>query len=241
MSAVSTLVDKPFEERRRGRRRTGDRLLSIVSELAAWFAERSPEPLFVVDRVGRVMFSNDGARRLAAEARVVSVRDDTLTFVSRRLQAAFDTARRDAGTPTAVDTQHQRVRYRVVFHGIELSGNTMLLVVGVQPLTGFAEFGRLLEQVAGLTSAESDVAAHLCAGEALAEIAAARGASVNTVKTQTRQVFQKCGVRSRVELIRRLFELVMSRPGAAAAFSVPLSGARARRPKTNKSDRSVQP
>jgi DNA-binding CsgD family transcriptional regulator len=56
----------------------------------------------------------------------------------------------------------------------------------------------------GLTIAEKGVAALLCEGRTLAQIAYLRGVSVNTVKSQVRQVFRKLDVGSRVALVRRL-------------------------------------
>ncbi len=57
---------------------------------------------------------------------------------------------------------------------------------------------------APLTAAEAAVAEGMCAGRTLAQIARARGVSVNTVKSQARQVFRKLEVDSRVALVRRL-------------------------------------
>lgn len=55
-----------------------------------------------------------------------------------------------------------------------------------------------------LTAAEREVAGHLCDGRTLAQIARLRGVSVNTVKSQVRQIFRKCDVDTRVALVRRL-------------------------------------
>ena len=55
-----------------------------------------------------------------------------------------------------------------------------------------------------LTAVEAAVAERLCEGKTLAQIAHLRGVSVNTIKTQVRQVFRKLDVDSRVALVRRL-------------------------------------
>jgi DNA-binding CsgD family transcriptional regulator len=55
-----------------------------------------------------------------------------------------------------------------------------------------------------LTTAEQAVAAQLCEGRTLAQIAQLRGVTVNTVKSQVRQVFRKLDVDSRVSLVRLL-------------------------------------
>jgi DNA-binding NarL/FixJ family response regulator len=48
------------------------------------------------------------------------------------------------------------------------------------------------------------VAELLCEGRTLAQIAHLRGVSINTIKSQVRQVFRKLEVDSRVALVRRL-------------------------------------
>jgi len=55
-----------------------------------------------------------------------------------------------------------------------------------------------------LTQSERAVAEQLCEGRTLAQIAGLRGVTVNTVKTQVRQIFRKLDVDTRVGLVRRL-------------------------------------
>lgn len=57
---------------------------------------------------------------------------------------------------------------------------------------------------APLSAAEAAVAELLCESRTLAQIAHLRGVSVNTIKSQVRQVFRKLEVDSRVALVRRL-------------------------------------
>ncbi len=55
-----------------------------------------------------------------------------------------------------------------------------------------------------LTSCEHEVAAQLCDGRTLAQIARLRGVTINTIKSQVRQIFRKLDVDTRVALVRRL-------------------------------------
>ncbi len=55
-----------------------------------------------------------------------------------------------------------------------------------------------------LTSSEREVAERLCEGRTLAQIARLRGVTINTVKSQVRQIFRKLDVDTRVALVRRL-------------------------------------
>lgn len=57
---------------------------------------------------------------------------------------------------------------------------------------------------APLTATEAAVAERLCEGRTLAQIAQARGVSINTIKSQVRQIFRKLNVDSRVALVQRL-------------------------------------
>ena len=55
-----------------------------------------------------------------------------------------------------------------------------------------------------LTVSEREVAERLCEGRTLAQIARLRGVTINTVKSQVRQIFRKLDVETRVALVRRL-------------------------------------
>lgn len=55
-----------------------------------------------------------------------------------------------------------------------------------------------------LTVSERNVADQLCEGRTLAQIARLRGVTINTIKSQVRQIFRKLDVDSRVALVRRL-------------------------------------
>src|SRR4051812_39813720 len=55
-----------------------------------------------------------------------------------------------------------------------------------------------------LTPSEREVAERLCEGRTLAQIAHLRGVTINTVKSQVRQIFRKLDVETRVALVRRL-------------------------------------
>ena len=55
-----------------------------------------------------------------------------------------------------------------------------------------------------LTPSERAVAGQLCEGRTLAQIATLRGVTVNTIKSQVRQIFRKLDVDTRVALVRRL-------------------------------------
>ena len=60
------------------------------------------------------------------------------------------------------------------------------------------------EDLLPLTASERAVAQQLCDGRTLAQIGRLRGVSINTIKSQVRQIFRKLDVDTRVALVRRL-------------------------------------
>ena len=71
----------------------------------------------------------------------------------------------------------------------------------------------LAQTAFGLTPAEAELAVALASGASLADHAAARGRSLNTVKTHLRNVFDKTGSRRQSDLVRKLTALAALTPG----------------------------
>jgi DNA-binding CsgD family transcriptional regulator len=93
--------------------------------------------------------------------------------------------------------------------------------VGIEPRTGGMAFRLEARDATGarctftcviqdaaegsrLTPSEREVCALVCDGMTHAQIARLRGVTVNTVKSQVRQIFRKLDVDSRVALVRRM-------------------------------------
>ena len=85
-------------------------------------------------------------------------------------------------------------------------GGKTLVLAATSLLHWPAGFETLLRDAFELTSAETDIIAALVKGLSLAEIAAQRGRSLNTVRVQMRAILMKTETHSQVELLR----LVMS-------------------------------
>ncbi|MET0268839.1 MAG: LuxR C-terminal-related transcriptional regulator, partial [Sphingomonas sp.] len=64
--------------------------------------------------------------------------------------------------------------------------------------------GAVLEAGYRLTAAEAAIAVALAAGQARGEIAARRGVSIGTIRTQLKSVFQKMSVTREVDLVARI-------------------------------------
>ncbi|RZI95373.1 MAG: helix-turn-helix transcriptional regulator [Rubrivivax sp.] len=61
-----------------------------------------------------------------------------------------------------------------------------------------------VRQLFGLSKREAEVAAALCSGRTLDELAAERGTSINTVRTQLKSVFNKTGTSRQADLVSLL-------------------------------------
>lgn len=68
----------------------------------------------------------------------------------------------------------------------------------------------------GLTGAERDITIYILKGMSTADIAAARGVSLGTIKNQTTAVFRKIGVTSRNELMSVFMDEFLDGPEEAA-------------------------
>ncbi len=75
-----------------------------------------------------------------------------------------------------------------------------MIVMNVE-IGAFDRFCETLERNHGLTPSEAEVAAHLAQGRSIDEIAAAKGTSTHTVRTQVKQAFAKTGTSRQGELI----------------------------------------
>ena len=92
--------------------------------------------------------------------------------------------------------------------GIESRAGGMAFRLEVRGATGArCQFTCVIRDAADdsrLTPSEREVCGLLCDGGTLAQIARLRGVSINTVKSQVRQIFRKLDVDNRVALVRRL-------------------------------------
>lgn len=93
----------------------------------------------------------------------------------------------------------------VVLHGVPLgSGPTARAAVIIEP-AGPARIAPLLMSVYGLTDREQDVARLVLQGCSTTEIAASMFISAHTVQDHLKRIFDKTGVRSRRDLVGKVF------------------------------------
>jgi DNA-binding CsgD family transcriptional regulator len=204
------------EERRRLPRRADDRSLQHLGSMARWMMELDGRALFLIDGSASVIATNSAANRHLRESGWAQVLGGKLSFVMPSVQTwllmSLGAAERRACL--SVGSVEDRILLRLNHIGLDASVDSpelepddgtsdlfMLTIGNSPPSTVMRED---LRSAFGLTAAEAAVAAELYSGKSLASVAQVLGLSVNTVKTHVKRVFRKCGVRSHVQLVKRV-------------------------------------
>jgi DNA-binding CsgD family transcriptional regulator/PAS domain-containing protein len=172
------------------------------------------QPVLIVDREARLVFANGAAAQLLDAGDGVRLSGGRLAAAHRDDQVMLAALLH----PLKAEAPRLAVLRR--------PGNRRSLLVQAIPLRSdgrWAESGRVallieaepapaasLDHLAaayGLTQAEARLWSGLAAGSTLAEIAAQRRISVNTLRVQLARLFAKVGVHRQADLVRRALEL----------------------------------
>jgi DNA-binding CsgD family transcriptional regulator len=203
------------EERRRAPRRAEDRCLQQLGSMARWMMELDGRSVFLLDRSASVVASNASAQRLLQEASWAQVVGGKLTFAMPSVQTwllmSMAAAERRASLPMGSAEDRTLLRLHHIARDVAVNsseaeqdeaGELFVLAIGDSPPSTVMRDD--LRAAFGLTAAEAAVASELYTGKSLARVAEVLGLSVNTVKTHVKRVFRKCGVRSHVQLVKRV-------------------------------------
>jgi DNA-binding CsgD family transcriptional regulator len=191
-------------DRRNRPRRASDEKQSSLAALAGWFVSRQRQPIIAFDNRKKVLLINEGGQRFLESVKTISLVNNHLVFKSDRICNVVEQA-------LATHIAPPSVQMRVGGHNATLDIKVLKLSDGVKLFIAtmtseqvmLPDYDTVREEF-GLTHAEFVIAVGIYNGLSLAKIAKERDASVNTVKTQTKQLFQKCRVHSQVELTRKL-------------------------------------
>jgi len=178
--------------------------------------------ILVLARSGTVAFANRAARQMHAAGGPILLLDGTVAARSPARSAGLRRLIADAlhgGAGGAMQLEGTGLRGAAVAVVAPLRGRA-LHVLRDERMTAspgaivFVSAGRacdmaptILTQLYGFTPGETRVALRVAQGESVADIAGALGLSVNTVKTHTRRIFDKAGVRRQAELSNALAQL----------------------------------
>jgi len=172
--------------------------------------DRISVPIALVDRVGHVAVANRAARELAARG-AISLRHGQLwadrAEESRRLRAAIaEVIDAPEAAPRALALLPLRAPPLAVHiapvPGVAGDSATRALVHFVDPAARHETASQVLRRLYGLTHAEAGLLAGILDGLRVAEIAAARGTSGETVRTQLKAIYRKTGAVDQADLVR---------------------------------------
>ena len=195
------------------------RQLRGVDALAAF--DSLDRAAFLLDAAGRVMRHNSVAEALLAGDGALIVRNQRLESVNANDTAQLNAAVSRAGGfgrgfPTAATVVlGKHAPSQLVLNVVpvrdrsdrDLPAPRPVLVLANPPRTRRPDLQRELVVRYGLTEAEATLATGLLAGHPLADLASARGRSINTVRTQLARIMTKTNTRRQSELILLLSQI----------------------------------
>lgn len=195
---IADLIDRRTVER--------DRFQEIIENLSA--------AVFLVDASGRLFHSNRAARQILAEGRILFVHNGRLTPFDDDLRAAL--ADPDGKPhPVALTAASSKGRVATILplasgYRREVSGTAhVCAAIFLHDPAAAAEIpGETLRQLFDLTGAEVRVLLALAEGASPQEIADRFHASIATVRTHMRRLFEKTGTARQGELIRKVLRLM---------------------------------
>ena len=194
---------------RRERRQIPDS--SIFSAVCA-LMDQIGHAIVLTSPAGRLLFVNGRARALAERPEsLLQIHRQQLTIDGQPAQARIDqhgTSKRAhyfAFLRTNRDRTKQYREYRVLVTRLGLRRATDPVAIRIYEPHGDHKISPdVLRELYRLTHAETHLTTRLFAGLTLGAIAQERGLSIHTVRSQVKRVFQKCQVKSQVELARFL-------------------------------------
>lgn len=169
------------------------------------------QPVAVVRTDGEIVYANDAARRLLAEAGLLSARGPAAAEGERKIaalvghlldpKAAPHGCRFTAGERTLF-VQRAWLEGAGEANGIEGDGDRLMMLA-------FNDQGKAvdicpdrLRTCFDITRSEAELLAALCSGSDIAGFAARRRVSIHTARTQLKQLMAKTDVRRQADLVR---------------------------------------
>jgi DNA-binding CsgD family transcriptional regulator len=152
------------------------------------------------------------------EGRLCARRVFETTKVAKLIAAATEEQTRMAGGRMVIgrcDGLPPYVLAVMPLHAAPVDDRRLAMIIIIDPAR-YVPSERDLADLFGLSPAEARVAAALMTGKSLADIAAASGVQITTVRTQLRSILRKVGVKRQFDLVR-----ILSSTGISS--SIPLS------------------
>lgn len=194
--------------------------LESDKQLVSTALDRVPVAMAVVDKLGNIRHLNRAARAIieakdgvsAIRGRLVAARREEQSKLQQRLSALLEKPRdketgwaalqveREAGTPWLIllTPLSGMASTRITSAGPA----DLAIVMITDPLQPVRASATVLQQLHGLTPAESEVLGRLTDGMRLSDIAEDLGVGIETVRTQLKSIFGKTGTSRQAELVR---------------------------------------
>jgi len=192
--------------------------------------DRFPTGVALLDARGNLLLGNRGARQILAQndglaldgAAVHAVRASDQTALRRAIAGSVEAAvagRLIESAVLSVSRRSGRRPYAVMVgplrpHVGDPTAADAVVVLYLADLDqGVLRRREVLHELYGLTEAETQLVELLCQGSSLDEAADARGVTMNTARTQLKQVFAKTHTSRQSELVRLVISGVASIAG----------------------------
>jgi DNA-binding NarL/FixJ family response regulator len=196
----------PQLERRERPRRAADLEWYTLAAFARWFIGREPAASFILDRRLRVLLTNAAADDLLLRTRQIELRGAALNFSSKAHRSIVaevaDERTTQATFQLRVEGRPETARIEAICLGPLANDYLLLSVAGPA-----ASLQCKIRSALQLTPAETEIALAISRGLSHGQIASARRASINTIKTQVRCIYQKAGVRSQAALASKVAQI----------------------------------
>lgn len=204
--------------------------LSLRRDLACLAADATESAVFLVDRTGSILFCNGAAEQILAQGDGLRQRHNVLgaahpeeaQILLRLVRAAalrldmhgggLRVSRAEADGFWGVVVLPAPSSLVSLALGPSCGGCALILAVDLAARPVPPE--QRLAQMLALTEAEARLAAALLRGHRPEDIAAERGVSIATVRTQLRSIFSKTGTRTQSDLMRTLARVPVIGPRA---------------------------
>ena len=190
-------------------RRASDRRCEAIGALGKWMIHRKPRPVFLVDEHLEVICSNPAAQKALERIGWMRRSESHLEILDSDLRRQLLGALSAWPAPESPSIELTFGKRALDLTLLELShGLPKVYVLEIVEPLERSVLSRLLVSSFQLSKVQAKVAILIYNGGNLKSMAAQLGVTVNTVKTHKREIFQKVGVRSQGELIRKVGDVV---------------------------------
>jgi len=174
-------------------------------------------PVIVNRSARRILDLHDGFAIERGRPRLAERREDGVfqTLLTKACEAALK-GRRAVGDVMQVSRPSGRRAFALMVAPLldappgSAAGDAVSVAFIADPDTGPVTTTEVLEQLYSLTHAEAELVRLLSEGRSLDEVAATRGVTMNTVRSQLKQVFSKTDTKRQGELVRLVLTGVSS-------------------------------